>query len=98
MRDRGSMMVFTVLVGLAFTSAALVALVPLFDEIGARQQAQNAADAAALAGVTGGRVAAADLAAANGGNLVVWERQGRTVTVTVAVAGRTALARATDAP
>lgn len=98
MRDRGSILVFTVLVGLAFTLAALVALVPLFDELGARQRAQNAADAAALAGVTGGRAAAADLAAANGAVLVVWERNGRTVTVTVSVDGRTALARATDAP
>jgi Flp pilus assembly protein TadG len=98
MRDRGSMLVFTVLVGLAFTLAAIAALVPLFDELGARQRAQNAADAAALAGVTGGRSAADDLAAANGAVLVVWERHGRTVTVTVSVDGRTALARATDAP
>lgn len=98
MRDRGSMLVFTVLVGLAFTLAALVALVPLFDELGARQRAQNAADAAALAGVTGGRPAAADLAGANGATLVSWGRDGHTVMVTVSVDGRAASARATDAP
>jgi hypothetical protein len=98
MRDRGSMLVLTVLVGLAFTSAALVASVPLFDELTARQRAQNAADAAALAGLTGGRVAAAELARANGAALVMWEAGGDVVAVTVVVDGRTASARATDAP
>jgi hypothetical protein len=98
MRDRGSMLVFTVLAGLAFASAALVASVPLFDELAARQRAQNAADAAALAGVTGGRGAAVELARANGAALVMWEPVGDTVVVTVAVDGRTASARATDAP
>ena len=98
MRDRGSMLVFTVLVGLAFTSGALVATVSVFEELVARQRAQNAADAAALAGVTGGRLAAVDLAVANGATLLSWERSGRAVTVRVEVDGRAATARATDAP
>lgn len=92
------MLVFTVLVGLAFTGAALAALVPLFAELDADQRARTAADAAALAGVSGGRDAAVDLARANGAELLTWERDGRSVTVTVDVAGRTARARATDAP
>jgi len=92
------MLVFTVLVGLAFSSAALAASVPLLDEFRDRQRAQNAADAAALAGVGGGRVASAALAHANGAMLVAWERQGRSVVVTVAVDGSRARARATDGP
>ena len=46
------MLVFTVLVGLAFSSAAIAASVPLLDELRDRQRAQNAADAAALAGAS----------------------------------------------
>lgn len=98
MRDRGSMMVLTVLVGLALTAAALAALVPFFDELAARQRAQNAADAAALAGVDGGEPAARRLADSNGGVLVSWRRDGRVVVVVVRVGDATARARATDAP
>lgn len=97
-RDRGSMLVFTVLVGLAFSSAAIAASVPLLDELRDRQRAQNAADAAALAGVGGGRDASAALARANGATLVAWERDGHAVAVTVAVDDSRARARATDGP
>jgi Flp pilus assembly protein TadG len=68
-----------------------------------RQQAQIAADAAALAGVTGGRDAAARLARANGGSLVAFARsatvdRGWDVRVTVAVGTGRASARATNGP
>ena len=98
MRDRGSMLVFTVLVGLAFTSAILLALVPWLDDVIDSRRAQHAADAAALAGVAGGPDAAAELAGMNGATLVAWSRSGRSVTVTVVVDGREASARATDGP
>lgn len=62
------------------------------------EQAQIAADAAALAGVAGGPVAAARLARANGGVLVSIRRLGDDVVVTVEVDGRRASARARRAP
>ena len=98
MRDRGSMLVVTVLVGLTIISAALVATLPLVDALVDRQRAQQAADAAALAGVSGDRSASHTLAELNGATLVSWSRVGADVLVTVAVDGRRASARATDAP
>lgn len=98
MRDRGSMSVVTVLVGLAMTAAVLVAITPVLTGLVHRQRAQAAADAAALAGVVGGRSEAAELAGANGGTLVGWSERGDEVTVVVDVAGQRARARATDAP
>ena len=98
MRDRGSMLVLSVLVGVAVTAAAMLALVPLLGELVDRQRAQAAADAAALAGVVDGRGGAASLAAANGGVLVGWSQTGADVIVEVEVAGVRAVARATDAP
>jgi hypothetical protein len=92
------MLVFTVLVGLAVTSATVVALVPWLDGLIDRERARNAADAAALAGVTGGRDASATLAADNGGVLVSWKRDGAAVTVTVRVDDSRATARATNGP
>ncbi len=96
--DRGSAFVLTVLVGLAVTSAALAALVPWLDELGDRERARNAADAAALAGVTGGKPAATALAEANGGVLIAWRRDGSVVTVAVRVDDQVAEARATNGP
>ena len=61
-------------------------------------QAQIAADAAALAGTDGGRSAAAQLARANGGVLVSFTLVGEAVQVVVRVADATATARATRAP
>jgi hypothetical protein len=58
-------------------------------------RARSAADAAALAGVRGGRTAAAQLAAANDATLVRWQRSGNTVLVTVRVGDAVADARAT---
>lgn len=98
MRDHGSMLVFTTLVGTAFTAAVLVAVEPVLEELVDRQRARAAADAAALAGVTDGRDRAAVLATANGGVLVAWSESGDEVTVVVEVGGQRATARATDAP
>jgi hypothetical protein len=62
------------------------------------EQAQVAADTAALAGVDGGRAAAATFAAANGGTLVAFRELGDDVLVTVVVDGVRATARASRAP
>lgn len=63
-----------------------------------REQAQIAADAAALAGTEGGRSAATHLAIANGGVLVSFALVGEAVQVVVRVGDATATARATRAP
>ena len=96
--DRGSMALATMLVGVALTSAVLTAMVPWVAELGDRQQAQIAADAAALAGVTGGRSASARLAVANDATLISWRLVGDDVIVTVEVGAQRASARATDGP
>lgn len=62
------------------------------------QQAQLAADAAALAGVVGGREAAERLAAANGATLVSFVAVGDEVIVEVMIGTESAQARATRAP
>ena len=98
MRDRGAMAVLVVLIALAIAAAIMLGLVPVLGDLTDRQQARSAADAAALAGVTGGRSAAENLAAANDAVLVEWSRTGREVTVTVRVGGQTVIARATDGP
>jgi hypothetical protein len=61
-------------------------------------RARTAADAAALAGVEGGRAASTRLAAAHDGTLTAWRRAGRVVTVTVRVGAATASASATGGP
>jgi hypothetical protein len=92
------MAVLTVLVVLGVAVASMTALIPHLVAIGDRQRAQNAADAAALAGVVGGRDASVRLAASNGGVVVAWYRSGAEVTVTVRVDDQIAEARATNAP
>jgi hypothetical protein len=82
--------VLVALVAIGFVHAA--------DAVLDRQQAQTAADAAALAGLQGGRSAAARLAAANGAVLVSFEQDGATVTVLVARDEVRARARARDGP
>ena len=98
MRDRGSMLVLVVFVGVAVTSAAIVAMVPVLDDLGDRQRARSAADAAALAGVTGGAAASAELAHANGAMIVAWRRVDGDVLVDVRVGDQVARARASDRP
>ncbi len=97
-RDRGAAYVLTLLVGLALSTAALAALVPWLDGMIDHERARNAADAAALAGVTGGRAASARAAALNGGTLLAWRRDGPIVQVHVRVDERVATARATNGP
>jgi hypothetical protein len=97
-RDRGSMLVFVMLVGVAFTAAVTLALLPVLTALIYHARAESAADAAALAGVTGGEAASGAIAAANGAALVAWSRSGHDVTVTVQVGEQEATARATDEP
>ncbi|MCB0968563.1 MAG: hypothetical protein KDB37_17155 [Ilumatobacter sp.] len=97
-RDPGAMAVLTLLVAVAITTAVLLALVPVVADLGDRQRAQHAADAAALAGVSGGRSAASTLASANGGALVSFTERGDDVVVVVRVGDHDATARATDGP
>jgi predicted RND superfamily exporter protein len=92
------MLVFVMLVGVAFTAAVTLALLPVLVGLIDHARAQNAADAAALAGVTGGAAAARAIAAANDAALVAWSRSGHEVTVTVQVGEQQAIARATDEP
>ena len=87
-----------VLIAFAITAAIMLGLVPVLGDLTDRQQARSAADAAALAGVTGGQAAAASLAAANDAMLGGWHRSGREVTVSVRVGDQTVTARATDGP
>jgi len=58
-------------------------------------RARSAADAAALAGVAGGRAASIALATGNGATIVSWQRLGDDVVVTVRVGDATATARGT---
>ncbi len=97
-RDAGSMLVLVVFVGVAITAAGTLALVPLLGGLIDHQRAQSAADAAALAGVSGGRVASGAISAANGAALISWSRTGHEVTVEVRVGDQTVTARATDGP
>jgi hypothetical protein len=97
-RDRGSMLVFVMLVGVAFSAAVTLALLPVLTALIDHARAESAADAAALAGVTGGEAASGAIAAANGAALVAWSRSGHDVTVTVQVGEQEATARATDEP
>ena len=92
------MLVFVMLVGVALTAAVTLALMPVLVSVVDRARAQNAADAAALAGVARGEAAAGAIAAANDATLVAWSRSGYEVTVTVRVGERQATARATNAP
>jgi hypothetical protein len=92
------MLILVVLTGLGMSAAITLALVPVLTSLVQRQQAQSAADAAALAGVTGGRQASVAIASANQATLVAFSRSGYAVTVTVQVGGQEASARATDEP
>lgn len=91
-------MLATLLVSGALMAAITSAMVPVLVDLVDRQRARSAADAAALAGVSGGRSSSADLAAANGATLVSWRRVDRDVTVVVRVGDQLVGARATDAP
>jgi hypothetical protein len=96
--DRGAVGVMVVMVAAAMSASVLVALERVAGDLVDAQRARTAADAAALAGVHGGRPTAARIAAANGGELVGWADVDDAVTVEVRVGDAVATARATDAP
>jgi hypothetical protein len=79
---------------LAVVVVALVGLVPLGVAVHERAAARTAADAAALAGAIEGEHAARQLADANGGELVTFQRTGDEVLVRVRVGDAAADARA----
>ena len=97
-RDRGSAMVFVVLVAVAFTVAAGAGLAQLSRDLIDVSRARSAADAAALASLEGGRAAAEELATTNGATVVSWAQVGSDVVVEVRVGDAVATARATNAP
>lgn len=101
-RDAGQAVLLTVAV-IACCGLLAVAVGTLGVALRERQQAQTAADAAALAGVEGDQQRAAALAAANGAVLTEFRRVaivggGWTVHVTVVVGGARASAHATNGP
>lgn len=95
--NRGQATVLLV-VCIVFVVLAAIGAAHLGGRIVARQQAQAAADAAALAGTTTGPGGARRLASANGARLVSFVASGDEVVVTVEVRGERATARATDGP
>jgi hypothetical protein len=96
--DRGAIGVAVVMVVAAVSASVMVALERVAGDLVDAQRARTAADAAALAGVHGGRPTATRIAAANGGELVGWVDVDDAVTVEVRVGDAVATARATDAP
>jgi hypothetical protein len=97
-RDRGSAVVFVVLIAVAFTTATGAGLAALSRDLIDAARARSAADAAALASVEGGQSAATELASANGATLVSWAQVGTDVVVEVRVGDAVASARATNVP
>ena len=96
-RDRGQAIVL-VLAVVVVTVVCAVAVGRFSNRLVDSQQAQLAADAAALAGVVGGRDAAERLATSNDGVLTVFVITGEEVMVEVRVGDERAQARATRAP
>jgi outer membrane lipoprotein SlyB len=86
------------LVVVVLAALALIAIGQFARRIVDRGRAQTAADAAALAGTTGGQLAAVRLAADNGAHLLSYRQRGDEVTVVVEFHGQQAAARATDGP
>lgn len=91
-----------VVIAIVLIASIAIAMASVGSRLVERSAAQNAADAAALAGAFGGRADAEVIANRNGGNLVSFrlERLGPDVVidVTVRIGGETASARASTAP
>ncbi len=92
------MLIFIVFVTIGITFSITAALVPVLHQVIDHQRAQAAADAAALAGVIGGRKSADEIAVANGAVVVDFEVVDGVVIVAVRVGHRVVGARATDEP
>jgi type II secretory pathway pseudopilin PulG len=99
-RDRGQAAVVVVMVVVALAALVMSGLAHFGTAVRDRTRAQAAADAAALAAIDGGAVAARRIASANGSTLVSWvDGPGPDeVTVVVRVGDAVATARATDQP
>jgi hypothetical protein len=95
--DRGQAIVL-VLAAVVVAVTCAVAVGRFSARLVDKQQAQLAADAAALAGVDGGQDAAERLALANDGVLMSFDLNGNEVVVEVRVGDELARARATRAP
>ena len=95
--ERGQAVVL-LLVVVAMAALAVVAVGQFGQRLVVHGRAQIAADAAALAATSGGRPAAARLAARNGAVLTSYSEAGGAVTVIVQIDGQEAVARATDGP
>lgn len=96
--DDGGQAVVLLLAVVVLVALSMVAVGRFGARVVGIEQAQVAADAAALAGVDGDRSAATRLAAANGAVLVSFTVIGDDVLVTVTVDGVRATARASRAP
>lgn len=98
-RERGQAMPLGLALA-AVTALLAIGMGHLARDVHDAGRARTAADAAALAGTTGGAAAAGQLAAANDAVVVGFRQVGGTVTVTVRVGDAEATARATidDAP
>lgn len=96
------MQVLIVVGGVGLVGAMTLGFADYCRDLVDASRARTAADAAALAGVTGGRQAAEQLASGNGAAIVEFTESSRdgavTVTVTVRVGDATSSARASDAP
>jgi hypothetical protein len=96
-RERGQATVLLLAV-VALVLVAMVATARFGARVVAKEQAQVAADAAALAGVEGGQAAARRVAVANHGLLLGFLGDGETVLVVVRVGTEVATAKAKRAP
>ncbi len=96
-RDRGQAVVLLLIV-VVMAALAVVGTGQFSVRVIDRGRAQTAADAAALAAVAGGRIAAGRLAVDNGARLVSFAEADGAITVVVDVGGQRATARATDGP
>jgi outer membrane lipoprotein SlyB len=94
-RCRGQAVILLLAV-VVIAALAVIAVAQFSVRIVGRGGAQTAADAAALAGTTGGAAAAIELAVRNGARLVSYREDGAVVTVVVERGGERASARATD--
>ena len=94
----GGQAVMLLLAAVALLAVLMMGVARFGARVLAIEQAQVAADAAALAGVVDGAEAASSLAVRNGGALVSFRMEGADVIVVVVVDGARATARATRAP